>query len=81
MCNCTTCVRSRRWNEIIERNNPNEELRGMINEIRNDLCYAEEDLSIKECILSGNWPGADKYAERIMEGYAKLLEEENKNNP
>lgn len=71
MCNCEFCVRSRRWNEIVERKNT-EELLELIQEIRNHLCDVEEDLSIKDCILSGHWPTSDVYARRMLENFEKF---------
>lgn len=71
ICNCRFCVRSRRWNEIVERKNT-EELLELIKELRNDLCCAEEELSIKECILSGQWPTSDVYAKRMLENFEKM---------
>lgn len=70
VCTCETCVRSRKWNEIVERKNT-EELLELIREIRNILCYVEEDLSIKECILNGEWPTSDVYAKRMLEKFEK----------
>jgi hypothetical protein len=71
MCECQTCVRSRRWDEVIERNKPSQEISDLIRELRNDLCDAEENLSIKNCILSGNWPTSDVYAKRMLETFEK----------
>lgn len=71
MCNCETCVRSRRWNEIVERRNV-EELLELIREIRDHLCNVEEDLSIKDCILSGQWPTSDVYAKKMLVNFEKF---------
>lgn len=54
-CNCPSCVDYRKWNAIVTRGEV-KELRELIEELRNRLADVEEDLSIKNVILDGDWP-------------------------
>lgn len=57
-CQCQSCLRSRKYDEIIARSDITE-LKAFINELRNDLCSAELDLDVWNAIRDGSWPGAE----------------------
>lgn len=53
-CDCRLCIRSRKWDEILGRNDLNE-IKALTLEIIDILLHVEEDLTFKELKLSGQW--------------------------
>lgn len=68
-CNCQHCIDSRKWDAILARGDIGE-LRVLVEELRNRLADAEEDLSIKKEVLKGDWPSAYEYLTRITGRWA-----------
>jgi translation elongation factor EF-G len=71
-CNCPSCQDDRKWDDIVERGDV-EELKQLVQELRERLCNAESELDIDEAILAGEWPSSKQYAEAIL---ARLLRKE-----
>jgi len=72
MCNCESCLRHRRYQQVIESGSF-QALQGFAHELMGLLCDTEQELHFKECILDGSWPSAK---EQLLAGLAKCAVKE-----
>lgn len=69
MCDCPTCVRGRRIEEIQNSNDP-VRMKELISELHGLILNLETDNEHKALILSGKWPNSKE----ILEASLKRLE-------
>lgn len=66
MCDCETCIRSRRYSNIIYKLSNDDDIEFMEG-VMNTLVDTEDDLNHKQAILDGSWPSAvEKLGNSLM---------------
>lgn len=65
MCDCPTCVRGRRIEEIQSGNDTNK-MKGLINELHELILNLETDNEYYRLILLGKWPNSKKILEASL---------------
>ena len=63
MCECKHCRRFIRAQAALAADDL-KELKSLVEELANDLAYAEDDAGYYRAILSGSWPSADEVLKR-----------------
>lgn len=57
-CQCRWCLQYKKFKAFKEKYNFSDDDKKFIDDLYDELNYANADLEYKECILAGRWPSA-----------------------